>query len=132
MIDISIFALRVEIGGYFKKGIRGMTIRIWRGGEEEATLEREWIRERWMWMKYSGYVRRGVLEWIGYENGRDRLLYHLNGYIFVIFKSRKRLFCCALKERNGCFETRKEGKLKYLSKRIEFKKRMMNYSNVIS
>lgn len=31
MIDISIFALRVEIGGYFKKGIRGMTIRIWRG-----------------------------------------------------------------------------------------------------
>lgn len=32
MIDISIFALRVEIGGYFKKGIRGMTIRIWRGG----------------------------------------------------------------------------------------------------
>lgn len=85
-------------------------------------------------MKYSGYVRRGVLEWIGYENGRDRLLYlvRVNGYIFVIFKSRKRLFCCALKERNGCFETRKEGKLKYLSKRIEFKKRMMNYSNVIS
>lgn len=51
-------------------------------------------------MKYSGYVRRGVLEWIGYENGRDRLLYHLmqvNGYIFVIFKLRKRL-CCTLKE----------------------------------
>lgn len=42
----NIFVLRVEIGGYFKKGIRGMTIRIWRGGE--ATLEREWIRERWM------------------------------------------------------------------------------------
>lgn len=51
-------------------------------------------------MKYSGYVRRGVLEWIGFENGRDRLLYHLmqvNGYIFVIFKLRKRL-CCTLKE----------------------------------
>lgn len=91
-----------------------MTIRIWRGGQ--ATLEREWIRERWMWMKYSGYVRRGVLEWIGYENGRDRLLYHLmqvNGYIFVIFKLRKRLFCWTLKERNGCFEMIKEWKLKY-------------------
>lgn len=47
MIDISIFALRVEIGGYFKKGIRGMTIRIWRG-EEEGGYFGTWMDSRAM------------------------------------------------------------------------------------